>query len=60
VLAEVGVSSRVRIWWRVSVGVRGAMVSGRMTVCGSPSPDDLKVEVISGPSSGEHGVELLA
>ena len=38
VLAEVGASSRARICCRVSVGVRGEMVSGRITVCGSPSP----------------------
>jgi hypothetical protein len=38
VLAERGASSRARICCSVSVGVRGAMVSGWMTVCGSPSP----------------------
>src|SRR5829696_5912421 len=38
VVAEVGVSSRARICCKVSVGVRGATVSGRMTACGSPSP----------------------
>ena len=38
VLAEVGASSRPRICLRISVGVRGATVSGRMSVCGSPSP----------------------
>ena len=38
VVAEVGVSSRARIWCKVSIGVRGATVSGRMRVCGSPSP----------------------
>ncbi len=37
-VAEVGVSSRSRICCRVSVGVRGAMVSGRMMLCGSPLP----------------------
>ena len=36
-VAEAGASSRARICCRVSVGVRGAMVSGRMTVW-SPSP----------------------
>ena len=38
VLAESGASSRARICCSVSVGVRGAMVSGRMRLCGSPSP----------------------
>ena len=38
VLAETGASSRARICCSVSVGVRGAMVSGRMRVWGSPSP----------------------
>ena len=36
--ADTGVSSRARICCRVSVGVRGAMVSGRMMLWGSPSP----------------------
>ena len=35
---EVGVLSRARICCRISVGVRGATVSGRMMLCGSPSP----------------------
>jgi hypothetical protein len=38
VLAETGASSRAMIWCRISVGVRGEMVSGRMRVWGSPSP----------------------
>ena len=38
VVAEVGASSRARICCSVSVGVRGETVSGRMRVCGSPSP----------------------
>ncbi len=38
VLAETDASSRPRICCSVSVGVRGAMVSGRMRVWGSPSP----------------------
>ena len=38
VLAETGASSRARICCRISVGVRGEVVSGRMTVWGSPSP----------------------
>jgi hypothetical protein len=33
-----GVSSRARICCKVSVGVRAATVSGRMMLCGSPSP----------------------
>jgi hypothetical protein len=33
-----GVSSRARICLSSSVGLRGATVSGRMRVCGSPSP----------------------
>jgi hypothetical protein len=37
-VAETGASSLPRICCNVSVGVRGEMVSGRMTVCGSPSP----------------------
>ena len=37
-MAEVGVSSRARICSSSSVGVRGVTASGRMTVCGSPSP----------------------
>jgi len=36
--AERGASSRARICCSVSVGVRGDMVSGRIRVCGSPSP----------------------
>jgi hypothetical protein len=35
---RVGESSRARICCKVSVGVRGATASGRITVCGSPSP----------------------
>jgi hypothetical protein len=38
VLAETGASSRPMICCSVSVGVRGEMVSGRITVWGSPSP----------------------
>ncbi len=37
-VAEAAVSSRASICRSSSVGVRGAMVSGRMRVCGSPSP----------------------
>ena len=37
-LAETGASSRARICCSVSVGVRGEIVSGRMRMCGSPSP----------------------
>jgi integrase len=37
-LAERGASSRARIWCSVSVGVWGETVSGRITICGSPSP----------------------
>ena len=37
-MAEVGVSSRARICSSSSVGVLGLTVSGRMRVCGSPSP----------------------
>jgi hypothetical protein len=35
---ERAASSRARICCSVSVGVRGDMVSGRIRVCGSPSP----------------------
>ncbi len=35
---EMGLSSRARICYRVSVGAQGGTVSGRMRVCGSPSP----------------------
>jgi hypothetical protein len=38
VLLETGASSRAMICCSVSLGVRGAMVSGRMRLCGSPSP----------------------
>jgi hypothetical protein len=38
VLAEKGASSRARICCSVSAGMRGEMVSGRMMLCGSPSP----------------------
>ena len=38
VAAETDASSRARICCSVSVGVRGAMMSGRMRLWGSPSP----------------------
>ena len=38
VVAEAGVSSRPRICCMISLGVRGASVSGRMMLWGSPSP----------------------
>ena len=59
-VAEVGVSSRARICCRVSVGVRGATVSGRMIGVRVAVADDLQVEVVGDPAAGEHGVQLLA
>ena len=54
-----GVSSRVRICCRVSVGVRGATVSGRMMLVRVAVADHLKVDVAGDPSAAEHGVQLL-
>ena len=44
----------------VSVGVRGPIVSGRMSAVGVAVADDLQVEVVGVPSAGKHGVELLS
>ena len=59
VVAEVSESSRARICCKVSVGVRGATMSGRMTAVGVAVADDLKVEVVGVPAAGEHRVQLL-
>jgi len=60
VLAETAVLSLAMICCSVSVGVRGAMVSGRMMLWGVAVADDLEVEVVGHSSAGEHGVELLS